>query len=198
MTTFTHALKARVLDRDARIYQPLRAPADPLSPDAPAVAAMTDLRRSRIVTTTPETATANALALMIHAKVRLLLVIDREGLIVGLVSAEDLLGEKPLKIASAERVRHHAVQVAQVMTPTADIQPLDLADVARATVRDVALHLIDTHRQHALVIESTAGDGRLTACGIFSATQLGRQLGQRIVVEDGRAQNFSELRRLIA
>jgi hypothetical protein len=95
-------------------------------------------------------------------------------------------------------VRHQAVQVAQVMTPTADIQPLDLQDVERATVRDVALHLIDTHRQHALVIESAAGAGRLTACGIFSATQLGRQLGQRIVVEDGRAQNFSDLRRLIA
>jgi hypothetical protein len=85
-----------------------------------------------------------------------------------------------------------------VMTATGDIQPLDLRQVEHATVRDIAAHLVDTRRQHALVIETAASGGRYTACGIFSATQIGRQLGHEIDVEDGRVQSFSALKKLIA
>jgi CBS domain-containing protein len=198
MTTFTHALRPLTLPPDARIFQPPRAPAEPLTPDAPALAAMTDLRRTRVITTTADARAAAALDLMIHAKVRLLVVIDPAGMITGLVSAQDLMGDKPLRVANAERIRHDQVTVAQVMTPVGSIQPLDIRDVGHATVRDIAAHLIASHRQHALVIEASDGRGGYTACGIFSATQIGRQLGQDIDLGDGRAESFSELRRLIA
>ena len=198
MTTFTHTLKAITLTSNARIFQPPRAPAPKLTPSSPALEVMTDLRKMRVITTTAEVAIDSALSLMIHAKVRLLVVIDRSGMIIGLVSAQDLMGEKPLRIDNDERIHHHEVKVAQVMTPIAEIQPLDIRDVEHATVRDIAAYLIHANRQHALVIESNDGAGRYTACGIFSATQIGRQLGEDVDQGDGRAQSFSELGRLIA
>lgn len=198
MTTFTHSLQPLTLDPGARIYPPPRAAAEPLRLDAPALAAMTDLRRTRVVTIAPEVTVDAALTLMIHAQVRLLLVIDRDAMILGLVAAGDLMGDKPLRVASSERVHREAVQVRQVMTVVADIQPLDRAAVEHATVRDIVQHLLATQRLHALVIESADGEHRYTACGIFSATQIGRQLGRDIDGGDGRARSFAELERLIA
>ena len=198
MTTFIHTLRPLTLESDAHIYAPPRAAVEPLDLDTPALEAMTDLRRTRVVTIAPEVTVDAALTLMIHAQVRLLLVVNGDAMIVGLVSASDLMGDKPLRIASSERVHREAVQVQQVMTGVADIQPLDRAAVEHATVRDIVQHLLATQRLHALVIESTQGDRRYTACGIFSATQIGRQLGRDIDHGDGRARSFAELERLIA
>ena len=198
MTTFKHTLKPLDLPRDARILQPPRTRSDGVTADSPAVTVMTDLRKVRAITINPETPIDAALTVMIHAKVRLLVVIDASGVIVGLASAQELTGEKPLRVANDERIHRDAVSVAQVMTRSAEIQPLNIRDVEHATVSDIVMHLIQAHKQHALVIESSEEGDRYHACGLFSATQIGRQLGQDINVSEGLAQSFSELERLIA
>lgn len=198
MTTFMHTLKPLEISRDARIMQPPRMRPDRVTADSPAVVVMTDLRKVRAITINPETPIDAALTVMIHAKVRLLVVINASGVIVGLASALDLTGEKPLRVANDERIHRDAVSVAQVMTRSSDIQPLDLRDVEHTTVSDIVRHLIQAHKQHALVIESAEDGSRYHACGIFSTTQIGRQLGEDINVVDGVAQSFSELERLIA
>lgn len=198
MTTFKHTLKPLDLSRDARILQPPRTRSDRVTADSPALNVMTDLRKVRAITINPETPIDAALTVMIHAKVRLLVVIDASGVIVGLVSAQDLTGEKPLRIANDERIHRDEVSVAQIMTRSEDIRPLNIHDVEHATVSDMVVHLIEAHKQHALVVERSEDDTRYHACGIFSATQIGRQLGEDINVNDGLAQSFSELERLIA
>ena len=198
MTTFMHTLKPLDLPRDARILQPPRMRPDRVTADSPALTVMTDLRKVRAITINSETPIDAAMNVMIHAKVRLLVVIDAAGVIVGLASAQDLKGEKPLRVANDERIHHDAVNVAQVMTRSSDIRPLEICDVEHATVSDIVMHLIQAHKQHVLVIESNEDSARYHACGIFSATQIGRQLGEDINVSDGLAQSFSELERLIA
>jgi CBS domain-containing protein len=196
MTTFTHSLKPLALPASATVRQPARAALEHVTMDSPALGVMTDLRRSRAVTIAPDTPVPTALTVMIHANVRLLVVLGSAGLIGGLVSARDLGGEEPLRIAARERIAHDAVRVAQVMTPVAAMQPLDLHDVEHASVRDVVRHLVETRRQHVLVLERLGPD-EYAACGLFSATQIGRQLGHELVLDDGRAQSFSELERLL-
>lgn len=196
MPIFTHTLTPLALAAGATVRQPPRAALEHVSMDSPALEVMTDLRRSRAVTIAPDTPVATALTVMIHANVRLLVVLDPTRLICGLVSARDLGGEEPLRIAARERIAHEAVRVAQVMTPVAAMRPLDLAEVEHATVRDVVRHLVETRRQHALVLERV-GAAEYAACGLFSATQIGRQLGHELVLDDGRAQSFSELERLL-
>lgn len=198
MTTFVHTLKPVELPDEARILQPPRVRVDKVTAESPALAVMTDLRKVRVITISPETPLNTALMVMINAKVRLLIAIDEVGVIVGLVSAQDLMGEKPLRVANDDRIHHDAVTVRQVMTRSSDVWPLNIRDVEYASVSDIVMHLIASHKQHALVIEPAVEDSSYHACGIFSATQIGRQLGEDINVSDGLAQSFSELERLIA
>ncbi|TDJ67275.1 MAG: CBS domain-containing protein [Proteobacteria bacterium] len=198
MTTFVHTLKPVELPDEARILQPPRVRVDKVTAESPALAVMTDLRKVRVITISPETPLNAALMVMINAKVRLLIAIDEVGVIVGLVSAQDLMGEKPLRVANDDRIHHDAVLVRQVMTRCSDVWPLNIRDVEYASVSDIVMHLIASHKQHALVIEPAVEDSSYHACGIFSATQIGRQLGEDINVSDGLAQSFSELERLIA
>ena len=198
MTTFKHALKTLVLDSEARVREARTRVTEPIDLDSPALLVMTDLRHVRVVTIGPEIPLPTALTVMKHANVRLLAVIDEQRVITGLVSANDLMGEKPLRIANSERIRHEEVQVADVMSSTRDIQPLDFAAVEHASVRDVVAHLVETSRQHALVIEAGNTANDYVARGIFSATQIGRQLGQDIPIDSGRADSFADLEKLIA
>ncbi len=198
MTTFMHTLKPLELPSDARILQPPRVRADKVTAASPALAVMTDLRKVRVITINPETPLNAALMVMINAKVRLLIAIDKAGVIVGLVSAQDVMGEKPLRVANDDRIHRDAVTVQQIMTRSGDVRPLSISDVEHASVSDIVMHLIESHKQHALVVEAGAENGAFHACGIFSATQIGRQLGEDINVSDGLAQSFSELERLIA
>lgn len=198
MTTFMHSLQPMTLSSDARILQPPRVRPDQVTPESPALSVMTDLRRVRVITINPETPVDAALTVMIHAKVRMLVVIDAAGVIVGVVSAHDVMGEQPLRIANDERVRRDEVTVAQVMTRAGDIRPLDIRDVEHASVRDIVMHLLAEKRHHALVVMPGVRDGDYTACGIFSAAQISRQLGEDINVGVAAAQSFSELERLIA
>jgi hypothetical protein len=66
------------------------------------------------------------------------------------------------------------------MCPRDSIDLLDAADVLRATVGDIVNTLKALHRQHALVGERDAISGQVRIRGIFSATQIGRQLGAAI------------------
>ncbi len=198
MTTFMHTLKPLELPRDARILQPPRVRADKVTSESPALAVMTDLRKMRVITINPETPLNAALMVMINAKVRLLIAIDIAGVIVGLVSAQDVMGEKPLRVANDNRIHRDAVTVQQIMTRNSDVRPLNIGDVEHASVSDIVMHLIESHKQHAPVVERGGESGAFHACGIFSATQIGRQLGEDINVSDGLAQSFSELERLIA
>ena len=198
MTTFKHALKTLVLDSEARVREARTRVTEPIDLDSPALLVMTDLRHVRVVTIGPEIPLPTALTVMKHANVRLLAVIDEQRVITGLVSANDLMGEKPLRIANSERIRHEEVQVADIMSSTRDIQPLDFAAVEHASVRDVVAHLVETSRQHALVIEAGNTANDYVARGIFSATQIGRQLGQDIPTDSGRADSFADLEKRIA
>ena len=198
MTTFMHTLKPLELPRAARILQPPRVRADKVTSESPALAVMTDLRKVRVITINPETPLNAALMVMINAKVRLLIAIDRAGVIVGLVSAQDVMGEKPLRVANDNRIHRDAVTVQQIMTRNSAVRPLNIGDVEHASVSDIVMHLIESHKQHALVVERGGESGAFHACGIFSAPQIGRQLGEDINVSDGLAQSFSELERLIA
>jgi CBS domain-containing protein len=198
VTIFMHTLKPLELPDEARILQPPRMRADKVTAGSPALAVMTDLRKVRVITIDPATPVNAALLVMINAKVRLLIAIDGAGVIVGLVSAQDLMGEKPLRVANDDRILRDAVTVQQVMTRSSDVRPLNIRDVEHASVSDIVMHLIESRKQHALVIEPAVEGSDYHACGIFSATQIGRQLGEDINVSDGLAQSFSELERLIA
>jgi CBS-domain-containing membrane protein len=152
--------------------------AEPMTPgrvtlDDPAFAVMTDLREVAAATTSPEETIGQAQAQMIRRSVRLLFVLGPDKVVVGIITATDLLGEKPMRFAQSHAVAHAEIQVADLMTPAADLEALPLLDVAQMRVGHIVATLKNVGRQHLTVAE----DGGQRIRGLFSASQVARQLG---------------------
>jgi CBS domain-containing protein len=119
------------------------------------------------------------LRIMVRRGVRSLLVVNVDNEIVGLISAPDLLGEKPLQHLREHGGRRADVRIYELMTPIAELEVLPLSAVAQARVGNVLATLEQSGRQHALVVEDSAA-GHALVRGIFSATQIDRQLGRTV------------------
>ena len=133
---------------------------------------------------------------MIQRGVRLLLVVDQDRKVVGLVTATDILGEKPVLAASQRGLRRDEVLVRDVMTPQERLEVLGMSEVRAAKVGHIVSTLQKAGRQHAMVVEHDA-KGRQTVRGLFSITQIARQLGVTIQTSEV-ARNFSEIEATLA
>jgi CBS domain-containing protein len=145
----------------------------------PAVNVMTDLRSISVVVVHAMTTLEKANAKMIRYGVRLLLVLDDADKVTGLLTATDVLGEKPVRFLQQVGGTHSDILVRDVMTVQRDLQVLALEDVLTASVGDILITLKAAGRQHATVVEKNA-DGSESVRGLFSATQIARQLGVQI------------------
>lgn len=196
MTIYAHKLKTIDIST-APVYVNPPGRVISVTLQDPATSVMTDLMHVRAITVDSDQSITFAADLMKHVGVRMLVVIDHGGLLGGLMTARDILGEKPINIMNSERINRDEIKVHQIMTPVTQLNPLDFADVEHATVKDVIIKLRDVGRQHAIVIESRDQADSYTLRGIFSITQIGRQLGMNIS-DDGHVQSFAEFEQLIA
>ncbi len=152
--------------------------AGPMTPgrvtlDDPAFSVMTDLREVSAATTRPEETIDAAHAQMIRRGVRLLFVLDANGAVTGVITATDLLGEKPMRFMQSRGVSHAEILVEDIMTPAAMLEALPLLEVAQMRVGHVVATLQAVGRKHLMVAE----DGGRRIRGLFSTSQLARQLG---------------------
>lgn len=168
------------------------SPSQKVTLESPAMAVMTDLERVMAVTIAPNASIESANQRMIAAGVRLLLVVDGGADIVGLITASDILGEKPLKHRQRTGETFNEILVRDIMTPREELDVLQLRDVFRARVGDLVATLKSFGRQHALVVEADGESVAQKVRGIFSATQIGRQLGVNVTPGE-IASTFAEL-----
>ncbi|HEV8108839.1 MAG TPA: CBS domain-containing protein [Burkholderiales bacterium] len=181
-------LPIRELGAGAGFRRPTQAQAARVTPDSPALQVMTDLARVSPAIIRPQAPLADANQFMITRGVRLLLVVDERDAILGLITATDLLGERPMQVATERGLRRGELSVADVMTPAAQIEVVALADVEASRVGHVLETLRRLGRQHALV-----ADRENTVCGIFSISQIARQLGLALPTGGSVARTFSEI-----
>lgn len=151
-----------------------------VSPDSPAISVMTDLFHVAVATISAETPVAKANQVMIVRAIRLLLVVDSESVVTGVVTVRDTMGEKPIKLLKEIGGKHDELTVAHVMTPLSAVEVLDMEAVMSAKVGNIVETLKSVGRQHALVVDKDTLSGKERVRGIFSATQIGRQLGVAI------------------
>ena len=164
-------LHLTILERGARVAEPM--PPGRVTMDDPAFSVMTDLREVSAATTRPEETIDAAHAIMIRRGVRLLFVLDHDGTVCGVITATDLLGEKPMRFMQARGVSHAEILVEDIMTPASMLDAIPFQEVAQMRVG----HVVATHkavrRQHLMVAE----DGGRRVRGLFSLSQVARQLG---------------------
>jgi hypothetical protein len=152
--------------------------------DSPALCVMTDLKQVSAATIGPEATLTQATQTMIQRGVRLLLVVNHDDEVLGLITARDTSGERPVQLIQERGGKFADLLVSDLMCPREQIDLIDSAAVLRATVGDVVATLKALHRQHAMVGERDPVTGQVSIRGIFSATQIGRQLGAAIQTFD--------------
>jgi CBS domain-containing protein len=186
-----HPLTAHPLQTEVRYHQPGEDP-ERVRIDSPALAVMTDLRQIPAATIDLEAPLDAANRFMIRRGVRLLLVTDDDRQVLGLITANDILGEKPVKFALERGIKRQDIRVRDIMTPREMLEVLHFADIAHAEVGHVVATLKHSGRQHALVTDLSR-DGKVQAVrGIFSTSQIARQLGVAIQTTEV-AQTFAEI-----
>lgn len=184
-------LTAHRLQAGARYHQPGEDP-ERVRVDSPALAVMTDLRQIPAATIDLEAPLDAANRFMIRRGVRLLLVTDDDRQVLGLITANDILGEKPVQFALERGIKRQEIRVRDIMTPRERLEVLLYADLVHAEVGHVVATLKHAGRQHALVTD-LSGDGKVQAVrGIFSTSQIARQLGIAIHTTEV-AQTFAEI-----
>lgn len=162
----------------------------------PALSVMTDLSRVSLVTTRAKTSMDKANAKMIRYGVRMLLVLDDNEQLVGLLTATDVLGEKPMRFLQNMGGTHDDIMVRDIMSTLRELTAMRMADVQQARVGDIVVSLKKVHRQHALVV-SEGADGKQVVSGLFSITQIARQLGAQVQSFE-LARTFTEIEKAIS
>ncbi len=160
----------------AGILQPAQVLPDRVTLESPALDSMTDLRRTTAVVVRAGDSVAHARERMRNRGVRMLFCVDITGRIEGLVTLNDMLGERPVLAARQNAVPVSELLVRDIMTPRTRLEAFRIEDVLHARVGHVLASLRGSGRQHALVVE-VLSDGAQAVRGVFSATQIERQLG---------------------
>jgi len=107
-----------------------------------------------------------------------LLVTDQKGYLEGIVSAQDVFGEKPILISQQRRLRRDQILVRMVMTGLEEIIELDEVVLKHARVGHIAKTLSEHHKRYALVVKPEGDHHKIL--GVFTQTQLSKQLHTEI------------------
>lgn len=173
----------------AAFAQPSQTLPQQVTLDNPATDVLTDFKKVVAVMVDPYVTMEEANQRMILRKVRSLLVAGGNNIVLGLMTANDVLGEKPMLFMQQRRVKKDEILVRDIMTPWEKLEVLNMEDVSAAKVGHIVATLQKSGRQHAIVVDvkETDSNERLlhpdlpklthTIRGVFSATQIARQLG---------------------
>ena len=161
-----------------------------------ALEVLTDLQFVPAAVVLAEMDVESATQKMISRGVRTLLVTDASEDVIGVITSRDLIGDRPHQLMQRRAIAFCDVRVLDIMTPAKDIEVMPLDDVLHARVGDIVMTLKHSGRQHALVVENVAFSDKQMIRGIFSASQIARQLGIALQ-QHGLYQTFAEIDRAI-
>lgn len=185
------ALPNRSLRPRTSFHRPGQALPPKVTLEDAAVAAMTDFQKVTAFTIDPDVSVDTAARVMRRRNVHLLLVVNVENHILGIITSNDLLGKKTLECISARGVSREEVSVHDIMTPENQLEVISMDDVLHAHVGHVVATLRAKGWRHAAVVDEDAS-GHQILRGLFSASQLASQLGEPIETVE-TAQNFAEI-----
>jgi CBS-domain-containing membrane protein len=186
-------LSVQYLSGTILIFRPSQS--KPVTLESSALDVRTDLRNNSAVVIEPYVSMEFANSYMIQCRVRSLLVLNHDHSLIGIITSTDILGDKPLCFVQERHVKHNEILVSDIMTPLDRLEAISILEVESARVGQIVANLRETGRQHILATENN-GDGKSSVCGIFSFTQIERQLDAKIS-STKIAGSFAEIEELL-
>jgi CBS domain-containing protein len=151
------------------------------NPQDPALTVMTDFRERASVTVPDTAAIDQALEHMRHTGVRCAFAIDvRTWVVVGLITAYDITGERPMQYMQSRAMSRREVLVRDIMQAISDCRVADIKQIELATVAAVLNMFASNRLTHVPVMETTeSGEQRLR--GLLSAAKVKRLLSRPVL-----------------
>jgi len=154
----------------------------------PATTVFTDFRREQPATVAPDVDIDRALTQMKHSGNCVLLVIDEDQHLLGEITADDIMGDKPVRLTESTRMGRNQITVKMIMTPASRVSVLEIEHLRDARVGHIIATLNALESRHVLVVEN----GGLIR-GVYSAAQISRQLGHNILDDETPAHTLAEI-----
>lgn len=152
-----------------------------------AMLVFTDFARVYPVTITADRTIDYALHKMKKTGVRLLLVVDKKHRMTGLISADKIMGDDPVRLAEHKKIDHGRITVDMLMQPQKNIRVLESSHLRDARVGHIIATLHRLEQKYVLVVDH--GIVR----GLFSASQISKQLGRNILEDEMPAHSLAEM-----
>ncbi len=191
MNTASKRLGKHSLETDVTYYRPIQDLPEKVNMNSPAVDVMTDLKKVTAMSINPCATLDQASQRMTSSNVHLLFVTNQFHHVLGIITSNDLMGDKMVKYLSEVGGKREEVMVRDLMTSQSKIEVLDMSEIKASRVSDVVDIMKDAGRRHALVVDRDFS-GAQVICGIFSTVQISKQLGEEIV-GSGKATNVADM-----
>ncbi len=188
-------LPHRTLSSGTLITQKKRGEAVKFSLEDPAFSMMTDFKHGRPFSTTSTATIEEINQKMIDCGVRLLFVADSYDALLGLVTYNDIFGEKPVRYLQENGGKREEINAQDIMTHLEHLEALEIDEVLKARIGDIVETMRLSGRQHILVVERQS-DGPQALSGLFSSTEIEKRLNIKIELSP-RANTFADLERAL-
>ena len=145
--------------------------------DDPALSVMSDFTVTPPHAILPTDNMDHAINEMEISGVHFLLVINDEGHFQGIISSEDVWGEKPIKLIQERRVPRDQILVRTIMVPYTEITAVDYTLIKSVRVGHIVKTLAEHKQHYALAVLPSATHPTMQLIrGIFTASQISKQL----------------------
>lgn len=168
-------------------------PPERVSMNSAAFDVMTDFNFVKPVTVNRFVPIDEALEKMRLARVRMLVVTNDSGEILGIITANDIMGERPIEMIQERQVPRSEIRVEDVMTGQSSLDAFDMVSVRNAQVGHILETMNRLGRQHMLVVEVDKAIDFQRVCGMFSTTQIRKQLHQDGFAEAAPAASLADV-----
>ena len=176
----------RALPADTTVTHPAEPP-ELVHMDDPAASVFTDFTLERPITTSPDVRIDRAMQQMKNAGICVLLVMDEDQHLLGEITADDIMGDTPVRLAVSSGLDHREISVGMIMTPANRVRVLEIEHLRDALVGHIVATLHAIESRHVLVVEK--GSIR----GLYRAAQISRQLGRNIMDDEAPAHSLAEM-----
>ncbi len=153
----------------------------------PAEFVFTDFTRNRPAIITADVSIDAAMSKMKTVGVHLLLVVDDADVVIGQITASDILGDVPVRLAQTTGKAHSEIMVDMIMTPQKDITVVEWSHIKNAKIGHIVATMHALECCHLPVVEN----GRIR--GLFSARSISWHLGHEVSENTMCAHSLAEI-----
>lgn len=161
----------------------------------PATYVLIDFQQTKPLTIAEEARMFDARQQMEDRHIPVSLVIDNHNCLSGIISMEDILSERPVKLQEELRIERKKLKVKHIMEKKDGLISVDFATLEKSQVGHVIQTLQQLKQHYLLVTEKTQKGNKIR--GLLIDSQISRQLGMNIRQINGHF-SIADLQRLLS